>query len=273
MKKPFPLLLSKACLLLLFVLTTKESLATNYYVKIGGSDAAAGTDWATAFATVQKALTTATLGDQIWVAAGTYYADEGGSFADNDRNASFSMKNGVTIYGGFAGNEAAGYDLSLRNFTTNATILSGDIDKNSTLDNGNSYHVVNNPGGLNNTAILDGFTLTGGNANGITTFDNRTFIFGGGMLNNGNGSGNSCNPLIRYCIFKENSAAEAGGAIYNDGRLGGNSSPQLIYCSFLSNTAAAGGGGAMFNDAFQGTSSPQLSNCSFESNVIAAGSG
>ena len=50
MKKPFALLLSKACLLLLFALTTKESLATNYYVKIGGSDAAAGTDWATAFA-------------------------------------------------------------------------------------------------------------------------------------------------------------------------------------------------------------------------------
>ena len=49
------------------------------------------------------------------------------------------MKNGVEIYGGFAGDEdPAVFDLNDRDFTANETILSGDIDKNGELDYGNA---------------------------------------------------------------------------------------------------------------------------------------
>src|SRR5207249_1273712 len=115
--------------------------------------------------------------DQVWVAKGTYYPDEGTGYTDNDRDASFVMKNSVAIYGSFAGTEAT---LSARTATvmaTNTSILSGDIDHDtdplvvtgsgSTLsisgNGGNSYHVIrNNNNGLNSSAVLDGFTITGG---------------------------------------------------------------------------------------------------------------
>ncbi len=81
---------------------------TIYYVRPApvGNDSNSGLAWNTAFATLQKALATATTGDQIWVAAGTYYPDEGPSQTNDDPTSTFSLKNGVAIYGGFAGGEA-----------------------------------------------------------------------------------------------------------------------------------------------------------------------
>jgi hypothetical protein len=43
-----------------------------YYVKKGGSDAAAGTSSALAWLTIGKALATAAAGDQVWIGAGVY---------------------------------------------------------------------------------------------------------------------------------------------------------------------------------------------------------
>lgn len=163
MKKTFSFLLLLTALVGL--LTSMTAQATTYYVKTNGSDAANGTTWATAYATLQQALSTAGSGDQIWVAKGTYYPDEGGSFTDNDPIAAFTMKNGVAIYGGFAGNEASDYDLSLRDFVTNETILSGEIQQDND-DSNNSEHVIynnfNSGNPLTATAVLSGFTVTKG---------------------------------------------------------------------------------------------------------------
>ncbi len=72
------------------------------------------------------------------------------------------MKNNLAIYGGFNGTETS---LNDRNPVTNVSILSGDIEGAGNADN--SYNVVKNlNNGLNSTAIPDGFTITGGNANG-----------------------------------------------------------------------------------------------------------
>jgi hypothetical protein len=76
------------------------------------------------------------------------------------RTATFQMKSGVALYGGFSGTETA---RNQRDWAANVTILSGDIGAEG--DNSdNSYHVVT----ANNTdasAVLDGFTISGGNAN------------------------------------------------------------------------------------------------------------
>ncbi len=74
-----------------------------------------------------------------------------------DRSASFTLKNGVAVYGGFAGGET---QLSARNWSSNVTTLSGDIGTASNTGD-NSYHVVT---GATDYATLDGFTITGGNA-------------------------------------------------------------------------------------------------------------
>ena len=90
-----------------------------------------GTSWATAYTDLTTAITNASGGNQIWVAAGTYKPT-----TTTDRTISFSMKEGVAIYGGFAGGEAT---LSSRDIAANITILSGDLD-NDGLDDGNSCH-------------------------------------------------------------------------------------------------------------------------------------
>ncbi|MEO7309317.1 MAG: choice-of-anchor Q domain-containing protein [Chitinophagaceae bacterium] len=207
---------------------------TTLYVNAAVTSSGAGSTWATAYKTLQEALANNCASvTKIWVAKGNYYPDEGGSFANNDRGAAFTLKNGVAIYGGFAGNEASNYDLSLRNFVTNETILSGDLDKNDGAgfanNSGNAYHVIHNNGnGLTNTAVLDGFTIKGGNANGADP-DNA----GAGMRNTGSA------PAISKCTFTGN-AAELGGAIWND-----VSNPQLTLtsCTISGNKASTSGAG------------------------------
>lgn len=127
------------------------------YVRAGGTGD--GSSWPAATGSLQGAIdaVAAAGGGQVWVAAGTYKPTSN----PTDRDASFRMKNGVTIYGGFP----AGGDPTLnnRNWQANPTILSGDIDNDGTLS-GNSYHIFANVGtaNLDNTAVLDGFTLKGG---------------------------------------------------------------------------------------------------------------
>lgn len=115
-----------------------------------------GSSWANAMGDLSDALdmaaeirrnfdTTVT----IWVAAGTYYGDV-------DSTNAFKMKEGVNVYGGFAGNEPVNYDLSLRDFTTNATILDGQ----------NSRRVLYQEGSPTRKAIWDGLTIQHGQIEG-----------------------------------------------------------------------------------------------------------
>jgi hypothetical protein len=102
--------------------------------------------WATA-CDLQTALDSAVSGDEIWVKMGVYYPGSSGS-----TSSTFTMKNGVAVYGGFNGTETS---RDQRDWQTNKTILSGDIDKNDTNTDGNNivetwndtrgsnaYHVV-----------------------------------------------------------------------------------------------------------------------------------
>ena len=77
--------------------------------------------------TLQSAIAAAQAGDQIWVAAGTHTPTTG-----LDRNTTFSLKNDVAIYGGFAGTETG---LNERNINNNVTILSGEIGRAGIADN------------------------------------------------------------------------------------------------------------------------------------------
>src|SRR5690349_8828972 len=103
------------------------------YVRAGASGANSGSSWANAYTSLANALSAASSGDQIWVAAGTYTPTDG-----SDRTASFTLENGVAVYGGFAGTETL---LSQRDWNTNITTLSGDIGTVGDASD-NSFHVV-----------------------------------------------------------------------------------------------------------------------------------
>ncbi|MFA5873963.1 MAG: choice-of-anchor Q domain-containing protein [Anaerolineales bacterium] len=195
--------------------------------------------WANA-CVLQTALAGAVSGDEIWAAAGTYKPTTGA-----DRAATFQLKNGVALYGGFAGTETA---RNQRNPAANVTTLSGDIG--TAGDNSdNSYHVVTGATG----ATLDGFTITAGNANG--QYPN---YFGGGMYTY------SSSPTLTNVTFSGNSAGQYGGGMYNY-----SGSPKLTNVTFSGNSATYYGGG-MYNE---GNSKPTLTNVTFSGNSAQRGGG
>lgn len=203
-----------------------------------------GDTWANA-CSLQYALTTAAVsGDEIWAAAGTYKpALPGGA-----RTATFQLKAGVAVYGGFNGSEVLRDE---RNWTANLTTLSGDLNGNDsgwTNIGENSYHVVTGASG----ATLDGFTITGGNAS--TAPDDR----GGGMLNT------SVSPTLANLVFTRNSASNTGGGMCNYT----NSSPTITNVTFSGNRAHQGGG--MFNHS---NSNPTLTHVTFSGNTFTGSGG
>lgn len=203
----------------------KAAGPTIIYVKTvtdGGDDGKDGSSWGSAFATLQQALEKALAGDQIWMAEGTYFPTKNGT----GRDRHFEMKNDVAIYGGFMGNEDPGFSLGDRNYTTHKTILSGDFDGS---DANKAYHVFYNQlPNLNQTAILDGVTITGGNANGSGGFN---YERGGGMHNI------QSSPALTNVTFSGNKAINGGG-IYNSY---GNTIMTNVTLS--GNIAGSGGGG------------------------------
>jgi len=234
------------------------------FVDAAASGANDGSSWSNAFTKLQDALAAASAGRQIWVARGVYYPDEGGGQTNGDRAATFQLKNGVGVYGGFVGTESA---LSQRAPTTNVTVLSGDIDQNDTTDaNGvvashtdivgsNSYQVVKGSG-TNSTAVLDGFTITGGLANGPTgPCANQC---GAGLLNDAG------SPTLGNLVFSGNSSVNAGGGMANTN----SSSPTLFNVTFVQNRAGQGGGMANLDG-----SSPTIEDGRFIRNLAQVGTG
>ncbi len=249
----------KKLTLLSFLLTISlHTFATTRYVTPTGAGAMNGTSWINAFqgSSLQSTINAATSGDEVWVAAGTYYTTTG-----TNRNLSFSMKNDVSIYGSFAGNETA---ASQRVFTNGLTsILSAEIGVPGNSDN--SYHTISNAN-LNTTAIIDGFIIRDANDDRPATL---TDGLGGGIYNDGSNS-TACNPTIRNCVIANNQS-EFGAGIFNNGYLG-TASPVIINCVIAFNTATTGGGG-VDNFGLSGNASPLIINCIFYANTAALRAG
>ena len=230
------------------------------YVDDDATGANNGTSWADAYNYLQDALAEALSGDEIRVAQGVYRPDQSAyldGLIEGDRDASFQLKNGVNLRGGYAGWGTP--DPDQRDIEGYATILTGDLARNdpAVIDlndmvygadrRENSIHVVVGTG-TDNTAVLEGFVVMGGNANDSGDDGWVSTECGGGLYN---GSG-SC--TVRECVFMYNSAL-SGGAVYNrDG-----SAPGFVNCTFSWNAYAG-----MYNDA---QSSPTLEGCVFEGNL------
>lgn len=117
------------------------------YVKSGGTGN--GTSWSQAYGSLNTALQNAVSGDEIWVEQGTYFPSSTLNSAE-----SFVFKDGVKLYGGFAGTETT---LASRADTSGTmTVLSGNLS--STVQTEILFK-INNASNVNN--LIDGFTISG----------------------------------------------------------------------------------------------------------------
>jgi len=225
-----------------------------------------GSSWVNAFWQLQDALDVALTGDEILVAQGFYNP---GIFMPPppppppplpppppipppppqffDRTATFQLKKGVVIKGGYAGFGEP--DPNARDIKVYETILTGDLfgndEPNFVNYEENSYHVVTGSD-CDESAVLDGFTITAGYANGSGNPDDS----GGGMYST-QGS-----PTIINCTFSKNAAGYAGGMANRY-----FCSPTLINCTFIGNSVHSGGAGM-----FDWHSDSTLINCNFSGN-------
>ena len=203
-----------------------------------------GSSWNDAFTDLGQALTRAGCAGgpvDLWVAEGTYRRDGG----TGDRARSFVLLSNVRVYGGFAGGET---EVGQRDPVANPVILSGELGGPGITDNSLHVLVANETGA---SVVLDGVTVTGGNAN-----IDATAADAGGLLLHGS------SPLIRNCRFVNNRALLTGGAIVTQF----DSNPTIENCAFEDNTAAAGGALRAWAD-----SRPSLKNCSFIGNSATLG--
>ncbi|MCH8824301.1 MAG: hypothetical protein IH984_12450 [Planctomycetes bacterium] len=130
--------------------------------------------------------------------------------------------------------------------------------------------VITCDSGESTDTVIDGLTITGGNAingGGMSNFSSSPTVtncsFIGNISSFGGGIGNhdASSPMVAFCTFSENSASFGGGMVnFND------SNPAVIDCAFSGNT---GVGGGIFNLG----SDPTVTNSIFNGNTASRGGG
>ena len=262
-----------------------------HYVQPVSAGTGDGSSWANASNDLQLMINSASSGDEIWVAAGTYIPvytantaitaspiSDPGNVAD-----AFVLKSGIKIYGGFTGTETS---FSARNWRTNTTVLSGQLNGTT-----RGYHVFIISGNLGTNACLDGFTISGGKGYSDAT---KAVTVNGNTIDSRRGAGiynvgtSTSSPVIRNLTITGNESVEAGGGAgvfcgtgnntrienviitsntQGSGvRLAQTAAPVLINCLITKNTTSGNGGGIVVTET---TALPTIINCTIADNTAA----
>ena len=274
-------------LIAIFGITLVSNAQNRLYVNTLATGGNNGQSWASAFTDMQPALIAAQAGDEVWVAEGTYHPT-----STTDRNISFEPKSGVRLYGGFIGNEAT---LDQRDWTAHITFLSGDIGiSGDSTDNSHNVVYLFQP---DSSTLIDGFTICYGVADDLPAsvsardrvvcggglyvesgswdafpnvqncrfWRNTAYIYGGGVMLNGQSDGNMM-PRFENCRFDENRSLGNGGGLARFGGSWLERGVDFDDCAFSKNLAGQRGGGLYFLDS-QGANTVTLYECSFDHNI------
>lgn len=251
------------------------------YVKEGGTGK--GTSWTDAMGDIQGAIndlaeTATTPGEkgEVWVAAGIYEVNQR-IHNDNTAPISLLMKNGISVYGAFEGNETSrskriekaknlkpwGWEkesiIRGLKFNGKEDAIWNNSDEAWNIKTSESYHVVwfaPLPGekAFTDEVYLEGFTIEGGKYNDTNEAKYAPGCGAGVYINDPNARMRYC--TVRFCnsgMKESGSIKPRGGGIYcRNGQTEGN----LVYdCS------AYQGGGIYIDEAGFITRS-MVTNCS-----------
>ena len=214
---------------------------------------------------------------EVWVAAGTYVVKDRILADDSSAPVSLLMKNGISVYGAFEGNEKSrskriekAKNLKPWGWKKESIIRgaeftgSGDANWNNTdeawnIKTSGSYHVVwfaPLPGGnaFTDEVYLEGFTIEGGKYNETNAAQYDPDCGAGVYINDPSARMRYC--TVRFCnpgMKKTTNTQPRGGGIYcKNGQTEGN----LVY-----NCSAYQGGGIYIDEAGFITRS-MVANCS-----------
>lgn len=224
------------------------------YVKPTATGTGDGSSWDNASGDLQKMIddladnNVSQQAGEVWVAAGTY-KPQSQLISGMNYSASFRMRDGISVYGGFAGGETSKQERAKGTMPwdfKNVTVLEAAYYEsklawtNSKWTVGSdSRHVVwfapmSGESDFTRITTLDGVTVQGGYAQGNTGLDDFKTDCGGGVYMDG------ANTYLTNCIVKENYATADGGGVYlKNGRI----ETSLIY-----NNNADANGGAVYVD-------------------------
>ena len=276
------------------------------YVKPTATGTGDGSSWDNASGDLQKMIddladnNVSQQAGEVWVAAGTY-KPQSQLISGMNYSASFRMRDGISVYGGFAGNETSKQERAKGTMPwdfTNVTVLEAAYYEsklawtNSKWTVGSdSRHVVwfapmSGESDFTRITTLDGVTVQGGYAQGNTGLDDFLTDRGAGVYMDG------ANAYLSNCIVRENYATGNGGGVYlKNGRVqtsliynnnadadGGAvyvENRGLVYRSMLTNNSALNGAGVyLYNGAEASSDDPDhpeyliLSTCVVSNNTV-----
>lgn len=276
------------------------------YVKPTATGTGDGSSWDNASGDLQKMIddladnNVSQQAGEVWVAAGTY-KPQSQLISGMNYSASFRMRDGISVYGGFAGNETSKQERAKGTMPwdfTNVTVLEAAYYEsklawtNSKWTVGSdSRHVVwfapmSGESDFTRITTLDGVTVQGGYAQGNTGLDDFKTDCGAGVYMDG------ANAYLSNCIVRENYATGNGGGVYlKNGRVqtsliynnnadadGGAvyvENRGLVYRSMLTNNSALNGAGVyLYNGAEASSDDPDhpeyliLSTCVVSNNTV-----
>lgn len=259
------------------LLFNEDKPRVKIFVNSNGTGANNGTTWANAYTNLETAINAATATNEIWVAAGTYKP------TGLARNSTFLMKNALKMYGGFSGTET---QLNQRNPKANITILSGDLNGNDGTNTiatestrqDNAYHVITIRGNTRDI-VIDGFTITGGNANGptLTTGNASGQYFhtrGGAVYINTYAVNDNASVYIQNCVLEKNTGSDtAVMANYFAGGINNQTFDVHLQSCIVRNNHSGINSQILIAGAngFFWYGNSEIKNCLFHNNISASG--